>query len=109
MDGEGADALDAYLQTIDWLQGANNGGALFVKGMGNICMGQPSGAALLARVEEEGDLQASYVLAILKYYKNGATDDVFNHIWCVYGAVTFASQVGTQRWIEDGDYDVDDA
>jgi hypothetical protein len=33
-----ANALDAYLQTIDCLQGANNGGALFVKGMGDICM-----------------------------------------------------------------------
>jgi hypothetical protein len=36
--------------------------------------------ALLARAEEEGDLQASYVLAILKYYKHSLTDDVFNHI-----------------------------
>jgi hypothetical protein len=77
---EGADALDTYLQTVDWLQGVNNGGALFVKGMGDICMGRPGGAALLARAEEEGDLQASYVLAVLKYYKHGATDNVFNHI-----------------------------
>jgi hypothetical protein len=63
-----AEALDAYLQTINMLQGANNGGALFVKGMGNICTGRPSGVALLTRAKEEGDLQASYVLAILKYY-----------------------------------------
>jgi hypothetical protein len=27
---EGADTLDAYLQTVNWLQGANNGGALFI-------------------------------------------------------------------------------
>jgi hypothetical protein len=53
---EGADALDAYLQTVDWLQGVNNGGALFIKGMGDICIGRPGGATLLARVEEEGDL-----------------------------------------------------
>jgi hypothetical protein len=39
MDGEGADVLDAYLQTVDWLQGVNNGGALFIKGMGGICTG----------------------------------------------------------------------
>jgi hypothetical protein len=45
---EGADTLDAYLQTIDWLQGTNNGGALFMKGMADICMGRPGGAALLA-------------------------------------------------------------
>jgi hypothetical protein len=87
----GADVLDAYLQTIDWLQGANNGRALFVKGMGNICMGQPGGAALLTWAEEEGDLQVSYMLAVLKYYKHDTTDDVFNHIQCVYGEVTFGS------------------
>jgi hypothetical protein len=28
--------MDAYYETIDWLQGANNGGALFVKGMADI-------------------------------------------------------------------------
>jgi hypothetical protein len=39
---------------------------------------------LLTRAEEEGDLQASYVLSVLKYYKHGATDDVLNHIRCVY-------------------------
>jgi hypothetical protein len=80
MDGEGADVLDAYLQTVDWLQGTNNGGALFVKGMGDICTGQPSGTTFLTWVEEEWDLQASYVLAVLKYYKHGATNDVFNNI-----------------------------
>jgi hypothetical protein len=106
---EGANALVTYLQTIDWLQGANNGGTLFVKGMGDICMGRPGGVALLARAEEEGDLQASYVLAILKYYKHGATDDVFNHIRLIYGEVTFGSQVITRWWAEDRDYNEDDA
>jgi hypothetical protein len=77
-----------YLQTIEWLQGAYNGGAFFVKGMGGICMGQPGGAAFLTQAEEEGDLQASYMLAVLKYYKHDATDDVFNHILHVYGDVT---------------------
>jgi hypothetical protein len=43
--GGGADVLNAYLQTVDWLQGANNGGALFVKGMADICMGRPDDAA----------------------------------------------------------------
>jgi hypothetical protein len=43
----GADVLNAYLQTIDWLQGANNGEALFVKGMADICMGRLGGEALL--------------------------------------------------------------
>jgi hypothetical protein len=85
-----------YLQTVDWLQGVNNGGALFIKGMGDICMGRSGGVALLTRVEEEGDLQASYVLAILKYYKHGATDDIFNHMRHVYGEVTFGSQVRTR-------------
>jgi hypothetical protein len=98
-----------YLQTIDWLQGANNGGALFVKGMGDICTGRPSGAALLARAEEEGDLQASYVLAVLKYYKHGATNDVFNHIRHIYGEVTFGSQVRTRWRVDDEDYAKDDA
>jgi hypothetical protein len=39
--------LNAYLQTVDWLQSVNNGEALLVKGMGDICTGHPSGAALL--------------------------------------------------------------
>jgi hypothetical protein len=43
-----ADALNAYLKTVDWLQGANNGGALFIKGMADICIGRPSVVALLA-------------------------------------------------------------
>jgi hypothetical protein len=106
---EGTDALDAYLQTVDWLQGANNGGAPFVKGMGNICTGRPGGAALLARAEEEGDLQASCVLAILKYYKHGATNNVFNHIRRIYGEVNFHSQIGTRWCTEDRDYVEDDA
>jgi hypothetical protein len=89
------------------LQVANNGRALFVNGMFDICMGQPGGAALLARAEEEGDLQASYVLVVIKYYKHGLTDDVFNHIQHVYGMVTFGSQVGTWWMMEDGD-DEDD-
>jgi hypothetical protein len=91
----GADTLNANLQTVGWLQGANNGGCLFVKGMADICMGRPGGVALVARAEEEGDLQASYVLSVLKYYKNGATIDVLNHVWCIYR--------------EDGDYYEDDA
>jgi hypothetical protein len=49
------------------------------------------------------------VLAILKYYKHGTTDDVFNHFRRIYGEVTFGSQVGTRWWTEDGDYDEDDA
>jgi hypothetical protein len=59
--------------------------------MGDICTGRPGGAALLARAEEEGDLQASCVLAVLKYYKHDATDDVFNHIRRIYSEVTFGS------------------
>jgi hypothetical protein len=62
----------------------NNGGALFVKGMADICTGQPGGAAILTQAEEEGELQASYVMSVLKYYKHGATDDVLNHIRRVY-------------------------
>jgi hypothetical protein len=88
--GDGG-TLDAYLQTVDWLQGVNNGEALIIKGMGDICTAHPSGVALLARAEEEGDLQAAYVLAVLKYDKHGTTEDVFNHIWCVYGEVTYGS------------------
>jgi hypothetical protein len=41
--------LDAYLQTVDWLQGANNREPLFIKGMDDICTGHPSGVPLLAR------------------------------------------------------------
>jgi hypothetical protein len=91
----GADALNAYLQTIGWLQGANTGGALFVKGMADICMCWASGVALLTWAEEEGDLKVSYVMSVLKYYKHGATNNVFIHIQRVYG--------------EDGDYYEDDA
>jgi hypothetical protein len=109
MDWEGVNVLDTYLQTVDWLQGVNHGGALFVKGMGDICTSRPDGVALLTQAEEEGDLQALYVLAILKYYKHGTTDNVFNHIQYVYNEVTFYSQVRTRWWTEDGDYDEDDA
>jgi hypothetical protein len=56
--GGGANALNAYLQIVDRLQSVNNRGALFVKRVGDICMGRPGGAALLT-TEEEGDLQAS--------------------------------------------------
>jgi hypothetical protein len=90
--GEG-DPLDTYLQTVDWWQGANNTEAFFIKGMGDICTGHPSGAALLTRAEEEGDLQVSYVLAILKYYKYDVTEDVFNHIRCMNGEFTSGSHV----------------
>jgi hypothetical protein len=80
--------LQMYLQTVEWLQGSNNAAALFIKCMGDICSRRPSGAALLTRSEEEGILQMSYVLAIVKYYKYGATEDVFNHIRRVYGEST---------------------
>jgi hypothetical protein len=69
-----------YLQTVDWLQGINNAEALYNKGMGDTCCGRPGGAAFLAWSEEEGNLSASYVLVVVKYYKYGATEDVFNHI-----------------------------
>jgi hypothetical protein len=105
----GADTFDSYYQTIYWLQDANNGGALFINRMADICTGRPGGVTLLARAEEEGDLQVSYALVVLKYYKNDATDDVSNHIQRVYGEVTFGSQVGTWWWTEDRDYDEDDA
>jgi hypothetical protein len=85
--------LNAYLQTINWLQGANNTESLFVKGMGDICIGHPSGVTLLTRAEKEGDLQASYVLAIIKYYKYSATEDVFNYIQHVYGESNSGAQV----------------
>jgi hypothetical protein len=104
-----ADTLDAYLKIIYWLQGVNNREALVVKGVGDICTACPGGPALLAWAEEQGDLQAAYVLAILKYYKHGATDDVLNHIRCIYSEVTSGSQVGGRWWMEDGAYDEDEA
>jgi hypothetical protein len=62
--------------------------------MGDICTDRLGGATLLARAEEEGDLQAAYVLTILKYYNHSATEGVFSHIQPVYGEVTSGSQVG---------------
>jgi hypothetical protein len=82
--GVAADVLNAYLQTVDWLQGENNGGDLFINGMADICTGWADGAALLAWEKEEGDLQLSYMSSVLKYYKHGATDVVLNHIWHAY-------------------------
>jgi hypothetical protein len=38
---EGADALDAYLQTVDWLQGANNGGAPSSRGWATYARADP--------------------------------------------------------------------
>jgi hypothetical protein len=93
----------------NWLLDANNKEALFINGMGDICTGRPSGAALLARAEGEGDLQVVYVLAVLNYYKHGTTKDVFNLIHRVYGEVTSGSQVGGRWWTEDGVHDKDDA
>jgi hypothetical protein len=101
--------LDAYLQTVDWLQGSNNGEVLFIMGMGDICTGHPGGATLLTRAEEECDLQTAYVLSVIYFYKHGATEDVFIHIQRVYGEVTSGSQVGGWWWMEDGAYDEDDA
>jgi hypothetical protein len=50
-----------------------------------------------------------YVLAVIKYYKHGLTDDVFNHIQRVYGTITFGLRVGTWWMMEDGDdYDEED-
>jgi hypothetical protein len=98
-----------YLQTVDWLQGANNGQALFVKGLVDLCTTRPGGAAVLTRAEEEGDLQESYVLAVIKYYKHDVTDDVFNHIQRVYSEITFGSQVGTRWWMEYKACDEDEA
>jgi hypothetical protein len=40
---------DEYIQTVDWLQGVNNGQALFIKGTADISTTRPGGAALLAR------------------------------------------------------------
>jgi hypothetical protein len=100
---------EEYLQTIDWLQGANSGQALFVKELVDLCTAQPGGAALLTRAKEEGDLQASYVLAIIKYYKHGITDDVFNHIQRAYGEITFGLQAGTRWWMEYKACDEDEA
>jgi hypothetical protein len=49
------------------------------------------------------------VLAVIKYYKHGLANDVFNHIRRVYGTITFGSQVRTRWMMEDGDdYDEDD-
>jgi hypothetical protein len=51
----------------------------------------------------------SYVLAVIKYYKHGLANDVFNHIQRVYDTITFGSQVRTRWMMEDGDdYDEDD-
>jgi hypothetical protein len=99
----GEDNMYEYYQTVDWLQVANNGRALFINGMSNICMGRPGGVTLLAWAEEEGDLQASYMLAIIKYYKHGLTDDVFSHIRRMYDTVTIGLQVQTRWMMEDGD------
>jgi hypothetical protein len=98
---------DEYIKTIDWLQGANNRQALFVKGIADM-MARPGGEALLTRAEE-GDLQASYVLAILKYYKHDLIDDVFNHIRCMYGEITFGLQVKTRWSMEYKDCDEGEA
>jgi hypothetical protein len=94
-----------YIQSMDWLLDANNGQALFVKGIGNICTGRPGGVAFLARAVDEGDIQAAYVLAVLNYYKHGATDHVFNLICHVYGEVPLGSQVVGRSWSDEGIHD----
>jgi hypothetical protein len=49
------------------------------------------------------------VLAVIKYYKHGVTDDVFNHIQRVYGDVTFGLQARTRWWMEYKVYVEDEA
>jgi hypothetical protein len=106
--GDG-DTCATYLQTIDWFLGASNGQVLFVKGMGDLCTGRPDAVTLLARVVDEGDLQAAYVLAVLNYYKHGATGHVFNLIRRIYGEVPYGEHVGGRLWIDEGIHDEDDA
>jgi hypothetical protein len=103
------DTHAVYLQTIDWLLGVSNGQALFVKGMGNLCTSQPDGVALLERAVDERDLQATYVLAVLNYYKHDATDHVFNLIRRVCGEVPLGLQVARQLWSDEGIHDEDEA
>jgi hypothetical protein len=43
------------------------------------------------------------MLAIIKYYKHGLTDDVFSHIRRMYDTVTIGLQVQTRWMMEDGD------
>jgi hypothetical protein len=98
-----------YLQTVDWLLDANNGQALFVKGIGNICTGRPGGVAFLTRAVDEGDIRVAYVLAVLNYYKHSATSHVFNLIRRVYGEVPLGSQVAGQSWSDEGIHNEDEA
>jgi hypothetical protein len=46
---------------------------------------------------------------VLKYNKHGVTNDVFNHIQCVYGEITFGSHVMTRCWMEYEDCNEDEA
>jgi hypothetical protein len=86
----------------------SNGQALFIKGMGDLYTGRPGGVALLTRAADEGDLQATYVLAVLNYYKHGATDHAFNLIHRVYSEVLFGSHVGGWLWMDEGIHDEDE-
>jgi hypothetical protein len=97
-----ARSCDTYLQTIDWLLLANNGEALFVKGMENLCTGHPGAVQLLARAMEEGHQSAAFMLGVLNYYKHITTEDVFNLFRCVYGEVTTGYQVGSLSWTDEG-------
>jgi hypothetical protein len=96
-------------RTDDWLLDSNNGQALFVTGIGNICTGQPGGVAFLARAVDVVDLQAAYVLGILNYYKHGTTDHVFNLIRRIYGEVPIGLLVAGQSWTDEGIHDEDEA
>jgi hypothetical protein len=100
---------DAYLQTVDWLLLANNGEALFVKGMDDLCTGRPGAIQLLAHALEEGHQPAAFVLGVLNYYKHGATEDVFNLFRRVYGEVTIGYQAGSLSWTDEGINDEADA
>jgi hypothetical protein len=98
-----------YLETDDWLLDSNNGQALFVTGIGNICTGQPGGVAFLARAVDVVDLQAAYVLGVLNYYKHGTTDHVFNLIRRIYGEVPIGLLVAGRSWTDEGIHDEDEA
>jgi hypothetical protein len=67
------------------------------------------GVALLTHVVDEGDLQVAYMIAVLNYYKHGATDHVFNLIRHIYGVVPLGSQVAGWLWSDEGIHDKDEA
>jgi hypothetical protein len=79
--------LNAYLQTVDWLQGANNAKALFIKGMGD--MHQASQWCSTSHTSRRGGrligvLRAGHHQVLQVRHHQGCIQPHSACVWCIH-------------------------